>query len=217
MNCTEKEAELIGALMGDGFIYIKEKHYRIGFTGNPQTDVEYYNYILKLIYAVIGKKARAIHRSRGLRIVINSKEYVTRLTKEFALPFGKNKDRRVFIPMKLANDWNLTKYVIRGLIDTDGSVFTSDKRGSLDYPTLEFNTTSKVLVEQIKGILDSRGFYTTKVWSYRSRVSTTPLYKIALNGRKNLNKWLIEIGFSNPHKRAIALNATLKVTKRVST
>ncbi len=204
---SKEEAELVGIILGDGYIYQKNNHYRFGFTGNPRTDKLYYHYLSELIYSVTGKKVKITLRSKGLRIVVNSKSYITRLTMFFELPFGKNKDRRIVIPDIIANDWNLAKHTIRGLVDTDGSVFTADKPGSPDYPTIELNTTSKALIIQLKKLLEEKGFRVTKAWSYRSVVSTTPLFKIALNGRQNIKKWLDEIGFSNPHKFAIALNA----------
>jgi len=204
---SEEEAELIGIILGDGYIYQKDNHYRFGFTGNPHTDCEYYQHLRALICSVTGKDARVTLRARGLRIVVNSKDYVKRLTDFFGLPFGKHKDRRISIPARIAEDWELAKHTIRGLVDTDGSVFTADKPGSPNYPTIELNTTSELLAIQLKQLLEEQGFRVTKVWSYRSVVSTTPLFKIALNGKKNLEKWIRDIGFSNPHKSAIALNA----------
>ena len=42
-------AELIGIVIGDGFLDGYQKHYRIGIVGNPKDEREYYNYIQFLI------------------------------------------------------------------------------------------------------------------------------------------------------------------------
>ena len=37
-----KKAELIGAIIGDGFIHRHKNSYRIGLVGNPITDKDYF-------------------------------------------------------------------------------------------------------------------------------------------------------------------------------
>jgi len=89
---------------------------------------------------------------------------------------------------------------VRGLFDTDGTVFVANKPGSPNYPTIELTTTSKPLASQVRMVLQKQGFRTTKIWSYRSKTSRKTAYKVGLNGRQNLQKWPSEIGFSNPRK-----------------
>jgi hypothetical protein len=49
MKISEDTAELIGALIGDGYIYNRNGKYQIGFVGSPLTDVEYYEKLKNLI------------------------------------------------------------------------------------------------------------------------------------------------------------------------
>ncbi len=46
------KAELIGAIIGDGNLYCKDKHYRIGFTGSPINDILYFKKLKYLISKV---------------------------------------------------------------------------------------------------------------------------------------------------------------------
>ncbi len=202
-----EEAELIGALLGDGHIYRRNRKYIVGFTGNPITDRDYFEYLKKLISTVWHKEAKIKFRERAVRIQLNSKSLVYRLIEEFKIPFYKGKCAKVKIPKQIAKDWKLAKCAIRGVMDTDGSVFMADKPGSPNYPSIELTTTSKDLSEQVRNLLRNQGFKVANIWAYCSKTSVLPAYKVPLNGRQNLEKWIREIGFSNPHKKSIALKA----------
>lgn len=204
MLTTPEECEIIGALMGDGFIHRSKKYY-IGFTGNPKTDVEYYDYILELVKKVWNKETKAKVRARGLRVAIYSKYIVTRLICDFGLDYNAGKTERVYMPKIIFEDWNLARATIRGLVDTDGTVFTANKPRSPNYPSIEWATSSKKLFEQVKYLLIKQGFRISS-WSYTPKDGRLTSYRIGLNGRKNLKKWLDDIGFSNTYKLKRAQN-----------
>ncbi|MEW6295595.1 MAG: LAGLIDADG family homing endonuclease [Candidatus Diapherotrites archaeon] len=201
------ECELIGAIIGDGHIHKKGPKYYVGVTGNIQTDKKYFGYLSNLIKKTWNKSPQIRKRAGGLRLRFYSKEVVERLIKKFSLPFNLGKCYKVKIPDVIASDWGLLRHTIRGIADTDGSVFTANKPGSPNYPSIEITTTSRFLASQLRNILNKQGFKVAKIWGYKSKVSRYPAYKIPLNGRKNLEKWLKEIGFSNPYKLNKALNA----------
>lgn len=200
MNLNENQAELIGAYLGDGWMYRKNRKYQIGFVGSPETDVEYFDYIKILIFSEWKKEAKIKVRERGLRIVINSKEVCEFLINELDLPHGEGKCEKIFIPKIITNDWQLTKRTIRGLFDTDGTVFVAKKPRVERYPSIELTTCSKTLAEQVKFILEKQGFRVAKIWKCKSKKSKRTSYRVPLNGQKNLKKWINEIGFSNPWK-----------------
>ncbi len=201
------ECELIGAIIGDGHIHKKPPKYYVGITGHTETDKEYFKTLSNLIEITWQKNPQVIARDGGLRLRFYSKEIVQRLTNYFALPFNFGKCYKVKIPFVVASDWNHVKHTIRGIVDTDGSVFTANKPGSPNYPSIEITTTSKFLAEQIKQILIKQGFRVAKIWSYKSKNSKALTYKVPLNGKFNLRKWVKEIGFSNPYKLERAINA----------
>ncbi|MBI4919443.1 hypothetical protein HY837_05910 [archaeon] len=198
-------AELIGIIMGDGYLYNNFNKYIIGIVGDPVKEKEYFLHIQKLIKNVFNKDVNAKVRGRGLRIVFGSKEIFNFLTKEIGLPYGQDKCERIKIPEKINSDWTLARHTIRGLYDTDGSVFVSNKKRAPNYPTIELTSTSKSLLEQVKNTLNNQGFRTSNIRSYKYKNPNARIsHKLSLNGRKNLIEWLEKISFSNPRKLKIA-------------
>jgi len=92
----------------------------------------------------------------------------------------------------LEEGWDYVKWTIRGIMDTDGTLFFSKKTYRLPvYPTLEIRTHSRKLALQITGVLQQNGF------RVRPRGNEKRGYHVALYGKKMLEKWVKEIGFSN--------------------
>ncbi|MFH1225096.1 MAG: LAGLIDADG family homing endonuclease [Candidatus Diapherotrites archaeon] len=205
---SPEECELIGAYLGDGHIYKRNRKYIIGFTGNPITDAQYFENLSRLIYSAWGRVVKPKFRERAVRIKFDSKPIVERLTTTFRLPFHEGKCAKAKIPAEIEADWESAKHAIRGIVDTDGSVFVADKPGSPKYPSIEITTTSRALAEQLKELLSVAGFNVAKIWAYKSKTSVRTAYKVPLNGKANLRKWISEIGFSNPYKLARAMAAT---------
>jgi len=206
MILNRESAELIGIIIGDGNIYRKYSKYRIGFTGNIINDRLYFEYIKRLIESEWKKKARIFIGGRWLRIVINSKDFCNMLVDDIGLPYGKGKGEKVKIPQKIFEDWNLAKHTLRGIVDTDGSVFVSKKPRIERYPCIEITTTSFELAKQIKYLLEEKSFRVNKIRKSLSKLSKLDTYRIALNGQTNLKLWIEEIGFSNPYKLGRAIS-----------
>jgi hypothetical protein len=204
MGLLEMEAELVGALIGDGYISLASGKYIVGFTGHPRDDADYYVHLSCLAQNVWGKKMVAKVRLRGLRMKIYSKSVCAHLVNDVGLIAGPSKSFSARVPERMLGDWNLLRFVIRGFADTDGSVFCSKKPGVEKYPAIELTTCGLVLAEQLREALLCRGFRVTKLRRYFSALSVRPCYKVCLYGRLNLAKWIKGIGFSNPTKRAKA-------------
>ncbi len=204
----EKLSELIGIIIGDGNLDNIQKHYRIGITGDPVNDKEYFFYIQSLIKKTWNKEVKIALRGRGIRIVVNSKPAFLEITQKYGLPIGEGKCHKVTIPNVIEKDWNLARHTIRGIVDTDGSIFVANKPGSPNYPSIEITTCSIKLANQLKNLLLMRGFRVANIWCDKPRTpNSLPSYKVPLNGRENVRKWLQEIGFSNPIKRRKAETA----------
>jgi len=204
-DISPDECELIGIILGDGNIYTIGNKYVVGITGN-KADTEYFTHIQKMIFSIWGKQTTPFVSSGALRIRFNSKPVVLRLINFFGIPAGKGKCEKIRIPEIIAQDWNKAKHLIRGFTDTDGSVFTANKPGSPNYPSIEITTTSKTIAGQINYLLAINGFKPANVRQYKQKQFRV-VYKVALNGRKNLHAWLGEIGFSNPRKLQTAKKA----------
>ncbi len=204
MYISKEECELLGALLGDGFVSLASQKYIFGLTGNPVTDKAYFEYLCSIIQIVCNKTVFSKFRSNGVRISVYSKEYCLRLINEFNFFAGAGKAINAKIPEFILSDLELLKFVLKGLFDTDGSVFCSKKPGVEKYPSLELTTSSIILAEQVQNTLLIKGFRVTKIRSYFSKLSKHRTYKVCLYGKGNLHKWMDEIGFSNPYKSARA-------------
>ncbi len=179
--------------MGDGNLWTNNRKYEITITGNPN-DKGYMDFIADYATRAIKPTVYYRVRGRGLRLSIYSKALFLFLTKYLGFGIGGEKSCGV-IPSKVVESRNLRLRFIRGIFDTDGSVFTSDKKGVNDYPTIEITNENLELLLSIRKILDAEGFKTT------FRKSNTNTFKIAIHGNKMVRHWLNVIGSSHPRKR----------------
>ncbi len=195
-----KLSELIGIIIGDGNIYYNPqlKKYYFEITGDPNLEKEYFHHISDLIFDLLNKKPNIRKGGRGLRLRLYSKNFVEFLINIVKLPYGEGKCEVVTIPDCIySQNWDIIKKCIRGITDTDGSLFLSKKYHRNDYPCVEISTVSESLAFQLKGILSPHyrlGFRSFSAKNSRKR------YIISINGDIMVNKWINDIGFSNPHK-----------------
>jgi len=202
---SEELAEFIGIIAGDGYLF-KKNNRGFGIVGNPKKDMPYFLKIQKMIKNLFNKEIKIYERSNGLRIVAYSNDIFDFLTKEYGLPFGAGKCYKISIPEKIFSDKDRTNAFIRGIVDTDGSIFMSNKPGSPNYPSIEITTTSQILASQIKEHLVKQEFRVAKIWTFKSKDKLIA-YRVPLNGKQNVKLWLDKIGFSNPYKLEIAKNS----------
>ena len=149
---------------------------------------------------------------RGLRLIFNSKDVFMYFMKELGLIYGRGKCSKVQIPNIFYDDKKHILRLVRGIFDTDGTIFTSKKPGVLKYPTIELTTTSQVLANQIKKILSENGFRANiRVFIYKNR-NVLPSYKVSMYGNINVLRWYEKVGFSNPLKKKRLLE-TVKMAK----
>ena len=113
-----------------------------------------------------------------------------------------NKNMNAKIPRIIKNSDNNIKYAfLRGLIDTDFCLTFQNKTGKGHcYPVIKGGFKSRKLVEDLEYIFKELGFSHSTYYdevSYDKRFGNTTRHNIFLYGRKNLNKWVVKIGFSN--------------------
>ena len=188
--------ELIGIIIGDGSIwyYPDKKAYALEISGNAEEEQEYFIEISKFLEQITGKKAKikvkTESNAKTLKLYLYSKEFVEYLINDLKIT-NKNKTFTAKIDEKFL-DWEFSKHVLRGLFDTDGSLYFSKIKGIYNYPRLEIKTSSKELAEQIIEILSKNGFNPKKRTSKSDRT-----IGICLNGPEMLDKWFKDIGFRN--------------------
>jgi hypothetical protein len=187
-------AEFCGVIMGDGNLWSNNRKYEITITGNKIDDREYFDSLFDFISKKIKKKPYYRERGRGLRLTIYSKNFYYFINKKIGIP-EKRKKRSAGIPFQIRKNKKFLKRFVRGVFDTDGTVFTSHKNGSPNYPTLEISNSNPILIQ---GIYESLSPLGLKV---HLRKSTRGEFKLSLYGMEMLSKWNDKIGSSNPHKK----------------
>lgn len=195
MKLNECLCELVGAFIGDGHFgrYGKRRNqWLVGFVGHIDLD---YDYLKNKIYLVIKKhfsdtNPRIYKRPKEntVRVIVYSKEIV-----EFLLSLGfkfGNKSKTAFLPNKLIHNNIQLKYIIRGLFNTDGSIFFDKRKTySQPYPRICLNLNNPQLINQTHLLLKER-------FSINSRMNFDHS-RIQINGRKNVLIFQDKIGFSN--------------------
>ena len=107
MKLTKGIVELIGALIGDGYIYQKNHKYQRGLVGNPATDKKYLETLKQLILEEWKKNVKIKLRSKAIRIVFDSKEICEFLINDLKMFHGKGKCENVTIPKEIYCNWDL--------------------------------------------------------------------------------------------------------------
>ncbi|MDE1868919.1 MAG: hypothetical protein KGH60_03070 [Candidatus Micrarchaeota archaeon] len=201
MEITEELCEVVGTVIGDGNLWTDGKRYRVDMTGHPDLDMDYFKHLSSRFYTLFGKMPYAIHvrehkKGRWLHMRLQHKVAFDTFV-GLGIHAGYGKAKHVAIPKRILKaGWRYSKYTLRGIMDTDGTVFFSKKTyKAAIYPTLEIGTISKGLSAQINGLLLEHGFRARARVFQRGRYN--PEYKTALYGYGMLKKWMDEIGFSN--------------------
>ena len=207
-NLTQKLNiyELIGIIIGDGYIRYstKDRVYYLEITGDAKDEQEYFSEISDLIYSITKKKPKIQVKNetkgKSLKLIIYSKEFTEYLINKLSLNYG-NKTFTAEIPKKNI-DWKYSRHIIRGIFETDGSLYFSKSKNFKypTYPRIELTTSSKKLASQLEKILKQKAF---KIQTRtRTTDKTTRLY---LSRESMLEKWNKEIGFSSMKKYSIYL------------
>lgn len=189
--------EFIGVYLGDGSIYINKNQgiYRFELSGNANDELDYFEKIAIFLRDEYQLKPRIFTRreklGKTLKLIINNKEFIYYLLRKFNLKSG-NKVFTGSIPHNLLA-WKFSKHIIRGLFETDGSIYFSRTKptNKANYPRIEIKTSSETLATQILNLLTKNGFIA------RIRTSKGDKTKgVYLSGDKMLQKWESNIGFS---------------------
>ena len=197
MELTNELVEFYGILTGDGCIskYKDGERIRraIRIDGNSLTDKFYFNHIKALIKSILNKEVTVRYRNYGNNIFITfeNKQFAIFLHNKLGFPYGKKKNK-LKLPKRIIDNNENLKYFLRGFFDTDGCIyFTKNNSNSRNYPIIELSTHDAYLLSKIKNILKNKGFNVI-ISHFKD--------SIKLHGKKNVTKWMKEIGSSNIDK-----------------
>ena len=204
---TPEIAYDVGIHIGDGNMYSKDGTYRITYSGNLTNEKEYYKDLQKIIRASYNVNPIYIERPKDntVLVIVNSKGLVEFKRNELNLPCGPKND--IEIPKRILENTTLTRWCMRGIGDTDFSLsFKKNKKGINTEPRLELYTKSSKLIENLKHILLKFSF----TFAIEKKTGKYHGYLLRMYGKKNLENWLNNFGFSNSW-----INLKLKVWKKL--
>ena len=121
---SENFAEFYGAMMGDGCIYGNMAAFCI--TCNGISDEWYLTqYLKKLCSSLFNVQPKIYYakKEQVVRLIINSVK-ITHFLTEFGFPRGIKKNAEIRIPDIFFSDDKLLAACLRGLIDTDGGIYS---------------------------------------------------------------------------------------------
>ena len=176
-------AELSGILLGDGHIQSRctknetrdISTYFISITLNKK-EKEIISNSRDLIKEVTGLKVKKYEKKGDcLRLVIHSKDAVQKF-QEFGLKAGDKLENQVSAPEWIKESKKLSAKCLRGLIDTDGSIY-KDKRQNTSYKRIQFSNCSKPLLEDFKEMCRLLGIKTVRGGSKQIQVSREDVEK----------------------------------------
>ncbi len=202
LNITPEVAEICGIITGDGHLsrYISSKRtsYRIEIVGDKIEEVDYFKYITSLFYKCFNHNLTLKHEEEYARLYTHSKKLLE-FFENIGVIVGKKSDK-AFIPSNIINNQLLSLRFLKGLADTDFSMsFKKGDRKTHSYPRIVAEFSSERIIKDIQKILDrvSITYYKQKV-KKSNNFGIFTLYRLEINGKRNLKKWLNQIGFSNP-------------------
>ena len=189
---SEELAELIGIVLGDGNLWVKQGGYHyVRISGDKIKDKNYLlNYVNPLFKRLFGTEMNIqIHRKdNGMMLTKGSRDIILTLNK-FGIPSGNKMKNNVSIPQWILASKKYTRACIRGLIDTDGAVIPITGR---NYPYIWFSCNIENLRKSFDEAMQLLEFRTSK-WNIRENHGA----EVYIGNKKDIVRFLKEVGLSN--------------------
>ncbi len=181
-------AEFVGIMLGDGCL---SSQFQVGISYNAVTDRGYGAYLQDLFRKLFGLSATIQRRpkARGWTVVASSRALVEYL-QTIGLVRGNKVANQVDVPEWVWNRQDYQQACLRGLMDTDGSVYRYSHRVNgrqYDHVGLCFTNHSKPLLLSVDRLLKNSGFH--------PRVGG---YHVSLNRQDEIRRYFQLVESRNP-------------------
>jgi intein/homing endonuclease len=184
-------AELFGIMLGDGNIYVNKKHhvYQVRIAFEAAKELEYREYVSSLLRTLFNIEPRHFFNNHGGAYTCISKRHLT----EYFMSQGllpRTRDRQITTPFWIVNDTVFLQAFIRGLTDTDGSIFRLSNKDP-HILRIGYKSANRTLMEAYREGLLKLGYHPSKIMRRN----------IFLTRKEDTRRFIQEIGFSNPKHR----------------
>lgn len=200
---TIELAEFVGIIAGDGHL----SEYQVVVSTNSITDIQHAEFIAQLgnrLFGVI-PKITALPNRKTMTIVFSSRAMVIFL-REKGLLVGNKVKQNLRVPQWILQNEDLSTEFLRGVFDTDGSVYLDNHRIKHKiYPHIGWQFTSAIpdFLSDIASILRRRGYR----FSHSSERVNIQMRKLS-----HIEKYFQDIGSHN--EKHIARFIEFKETQR---
>jgi hypothetical protein len=182
-------AEFIGIMMGDG-----------GMTSSQLTislhnidDLEYSEFVIKTMQELFNITPSVYHRvESSVNIIVISRSGLVKYLHELGLPIGNKVKQNFDIPDWIKENHDYMIACIRGLVDTDGCIFTHRYRVNgkqYMYKKMAFSSSSPPLIVTVQNFLKENGFH--------ARVSRQGV-NVRIESAADIKRYFELIGSHNP-------------------
>ncbi len=213
-------AEFLGWHLGDGCLSARKGKLQFSLTGDISEEKTFYT---KEILPSMNKSFKRqlkqpfvlkYYKSVGVcGIYTSNKKFTSYLIRNFNLNVGKKKD--ISVPEYVKTSLQ-KKNFLRGLFDTDGSIYFCKsyvRRKTLTpynifhyIPKMKLATISKGLISDTYKMLLDLGFSPRIQKPIQQRKNELPIHSVVLDTKKDILKWLREVGFRNfKHKTKVEI------------
>lgn len=193
---SSKLAEWVGIVLGDGGI----TNTQVNFTFHINDDKEFGCFVVKLTKELFNIDMRYIEDSKysARRYYISRKLLVRFCVDRLGLRIGNKVSQQVDVPEWIKVNKNYSKACLRGLIDTDGSVFTHRYKVNgkeYRYKKISFTNLSRPIIKFVFETLRNEEFNSRisrekDVWLDRKEDVARYFKIIKPNNQKHLNNYL---------------------------
>ncbi|PIN81946.1 hypothetical protein COV11_00505 [Candidatus Woesearchaeota archaeon CG10_big_fil_rev_8_21_14_0_10_30_7] len=177
-------AEEIGIHLGDGCLLKKRNYFSVKCNKKEESYIS--GFVFPLYKKIYNLDLKLMRLPSVSGFETYSQAILEFKNKVLKIPHGK-KIGKITVPKCVFETRNKKIYsaFIRGIFDTDGCATIAKGR----YPRILISIKSENLLEQIVDMLKKMGF-----------IPVLNKWEICLNGHVMLDKWIREIGSSNPKK-----------------
>lgn len=190
MNKNKEIAEFVGIFLGDGNFYSNGRNEQLRICLNSR-ETQFSEYVSGIMYNIFKKQpGRYINNKTEIIIYCYGKEVGAKLRKMGLKPGRKSYG----IPKWILKNKELMKACVRGLIDTDGSIYR--RSNSKNIPQLFFSSQTPEIIQDFRYCMKKLNFRISNICKKR----TTPA--CGLYALEEVKKYAETIGFKNTkHKK----------------
>jgi DNA-binding transcriptional regulator WhiA len=185
-------AEFIGIMLGDGGL---RSPYQCAVTYNGKTDQAHARFIISLVKELfnISCSIQKKKKNNGVDILICSSNLVSFLLKE-GLILGNKVVNQIKVPEWICSNALYRSACLRGLMDTDGSVYRHEYRSNgkiYSYCKINFTNRSRPLLTFV--------FDSFRMFDYKTYKKEPNVY---IYSAPDVHRYMTEIGTHNPKHRS---------------